>query len=66
MNRNYSRIAALVLFVFLAVSPVAFAAPRQDRGDAMVPRDRVVRIVKKIKNLVRGFVSQDEWLPPKP
>jgi hypothetical protein len=65
MNRKYSRVAALALFLYLSVSPVAVAAQR-DRDVITGPRERVVRIVKKVKNFFRGFTSQDEWTPPRP
>jgi hypothetical protein len=66
MNRNYSRVAALALFLYLSLSPVATAATRRDRDGIVDPGDRIVRIVKKIKNLFRGFTSQDELNPPTP
>lgn len=66
MNRKYSRVAALAIFLCLSVSPVSMAAQR-DRDVIDGPRERVVRIAKKIKNLVRGFITQDDSLyPPVP
>jgi hypothetical protein len=66
MNRNYSRVAALALFLYLSVSPMANAAPRRDREQIADPGQRIVRIIKKIKNIFRGFTSQDELNPPLP
>ena len=66
MNRNYSRVVALALFVYLSVAPAALAVPRLDR-DLIDPGERVVRIIKKIKNFFRGFTSQeDTQVPPFP
>ena len=66
MNRKYSRVAALALFLYLSLSPVASAAPRRDRDGIVDPGERIVRIVKKIKNFFHGFTSQDEVNPPTP
>jgi hypothetical protein len=67
MNRKYSRVAALAIFLCLSLSPVAMAAPPRDRDVIAGPGERVVRIAKKIKNLFRGFISQDDGLyPPVP
>lgn len=66
MNRKYLRVAALALFLYLSVTPAAIAAPQRDRDVIAGPGERVVRIVKKIKNFFRGFTSQDEWTPPLP
>ena len=66
MNRKYSRVAALALFLYLSVSPVAKAEHQRDRDVISGPRERVVRIVKKVKNFFRGLTSQDEWTPPRP
>jgi hypothetical protein len=66
MNRYHLRFAALALFLYLTVLPVA-AAPRRDREFGVDPGDRIVRIVKKIKSIVRGFTSQDDsQIPPIP
>jgi hypothetical protein len=66
MNRNYSRVAALVFFLCLTISPVV-AAPRRDRGARVDPGDRIVRIVKKIKHFVRGWTAEEDGLnPPTP
>jgi hypothetical protein len=65
MNRYHLRVAALAIFLCLSVFPAA-AAPRRDR-DFADPGDRIVRIVKKIKSIVRGFTSQDDsQIPPIP
>jgi hypothetical protein len=66
MNRNYTRVAALALFLYLSISPAAHAASRRDRDLITDPGERVVRIVKKIKNFFRGFTSQDDLGPPIP
>lgn len=65
MNRNYSRVAALAFFLYLSLSPVATAAQR-DRDSIVDPGERIVRIVKKIKNYFRGITSQDDLTPPTP
>jgi len=67
MNRNYLRIAALALFLYLSLSPAMAAASRRDRDGIVDPGERVVRIVKKVKNFFRGFTSQeDTQVPPVP
>jgi hypothetical protein len=67
MNRNYWRVAALALFFYLSIAPVTTAAPMRDRDTVAGPGERVVRVVKKIKIFIRGFVSQDDgMLPPVP
>jgi hypothetical protein len=66
MNRNYSRVAALALLLSL-VSPAAMAALPRDRDAVAGPSERVVRIVKKIKNIFRGITAHDDGLyPPVP
>ena len=50
MNRNYTRIAALALFLYLAVSPAANAASRKDRDLSIDPDERVVDH-QEIKNI---------------
>lgn len=66
MNRHSLRIAALALFVYLSVSPVASARVHEDRATE-TPGAAVVRLVKKIKSYFRGFTIQDEYpLPPIP
>jgi hypothetical protein len=66
MNRNYPRVAALALVVCLSYSPTATAISARDRDAITGPRERIVRIVKKVKNFFRGISSHDEWIPPKP
>ncbi len=67
MNRNYSRVAALALFLYLSVVPTTLTAAPRDRDTFVGPGERVVQIVKKIKNLFRGFTAQDDGLyPPVP
>jgi hypothetical protein len=66
MNRNYTRVAALALFLYLSIAPAAHAASRRDRDLITDPSERVVRIVKKIKDFFRGFTSQDDLGPPIP
>ena len=65
MNRKYLRVAALAIFLYLLVSPIATAATLRDR-DVADPGERVVRVVKKIKNFFRGLTTHDEWNPPLP
>ena len=65
MNRNFWRVAALVLFLFLSVSPAAMAGPRRDRDADL--GDRIVRIINKVKHIVRGFTTLDDTgIPPVP
>ena len=66
MNRNHSRVAALVLFLYLSLSPAATAAPQRDRDAIVDPGERIVRIIKKIKSYFSGITSQDELTPPTP
>lgn len=68
MNRRYLRVAALAAFLYLSLSPIASAAPRGDRDrDRLDPRERIVKIVKKVKNFFRGISSQEDLpLPPTP
>jgi hypothetical protein len=66
MNRNHSRVAALALFLYLSLSQAATAAPPRDREAIVNPGERIVRIVKKIKNYFHGITSQDELTPPTP
>ncbi|MFL6246612.1 MAG: hypothetical protein ACJ74H_11345 [Thermoanaerobaculia bacterium] len=67
MNRQYLRVAALAVFLYLSLAPVASAAPRRDRDLILDPGDRIVRIIKKVKNFFRGISSQDDYpLPPRP
>lgn len=67
MNRQYLRVTALALFLYLAASPIASAEARVDRSSIVDPGQRIVRIIKKVKNLFRGFASEDEYpLPPRP
>jgi len=66
MNQTRSRVAALVLFLSLLVTPAAVAGPRNGHDSIAGPRERLVQIVKKVKLFVRGLTSQDEWTPPLP
>jgi hypothetical protein len=67
MNRKFSRVAALALFLYVAVAPIANAASRRDRDLISDPGERIVRIAKKVKNFFRGIGSQDDQqIPPIP
>ena len=67
MNRCYLRVAALSLVVYLCASSSALAAPRTHRDVISGPGERVARIVKQVRNFLRGFTSQDDgMLPPVP
>jgi hypothetical protein len=67
MYRHYQRVAALALFLYLFASPAVMAETRRDRDQITDPGDRIVRIVKKVKSIFRGFTSQeDNPLPPVP
>ena len=67
MNRNYSRVAALAFFLYLCVSPAAMAASQRERDLFAAPGEQVARVVKKIKNVLRGFTTQeDSQIPPTP
>ena len=62
-SRRRSFIAAALVFVCLSIgfAPEAQAAPRD--GDSL--RDRIVRVIKQIRNLIPG--TNDEVAgPPKP
>ena len=70
MNRKYSRVAALALFFYLSVSSAVMAGPRADRADRDIfagPSERITRIVKKIKKIIRGITSEEDTpIPPVP
>ena len=67
MNRNYLRVAALFFFLYLCISPAAMAASRRERDFFAGPGEQISRIVKKIKNVLRGFTTQeDTQVPPIP
>ena len=55
--------AALTLVVCLSVAPVATAARP---GDGFDFRDRIAKIIKKLRNLPRIFILEDYPGPPKP
>ena len=64
MNRKYSRVAALAIFLCLSLSPVAMAASQRERDVLVGPGERVVRFVKRVKNLFRGLTTHDDSLYP--
>jgi hypothetical protein len=67
MNRRYLRVAALTVFLYLLVSPIASAAQKKDRDVIVDPGERVVRVIKKVRNFFRGLTTQDDGLtPPRP
>jgi hypothetical protein len=70
---SQSRIGAamLALVISLSVSPLLNAAPERSRGHDRAFRERerdpIVRVVKKIRDIVRKFTGQDEYpVPPIP
>jgi hypothetical protein len=65
MNRSQLRVAALSLSLYLAVSPVALAAPKRDRV-AVDPGDQIVRIIKKVVKAFRLGSQEDLPAPPIP
>jgi hypothetical protein len=66
MKLNYTRVGALALFLYLTVSPIATAAPR-DHDAIAGPVERVVRVIKKVKYFFRGYTSQEDGhVPPIP
>jgi hypothetical protein len=66
MNRYYLRVIALAIFLFVSALSGA-ASPRRDAYVRLDPGERIIRIVKKIKGIVRGFTSQDDsQIPPIP
>lgn len=65
-SRLSGRVNAVVLVLILALAPsAAFSAPR-DRDAPQKPGDRIVRIIKQIKNLFAPAVNDDAMTPPKP
>ena len=54
MSRRVSRIVAVVVLSVTLASPSAFAASRGD-GPSFSPGDRIERIIKIVKNFVRGL-----------
>lgn len=66
MNRNYPRVAALLLVVCLVVAPASLGAPARDRDTISSPYERVTRVIKKVKSFFRGITLDDDWTPPKP
>lgn len=68
MNLKYRRLsaAALTLVFCLTVAPITEAKPVQNR-DRFEPRERIVKIVKRIKDLVWRISSFDDGpQPPNP
>jgi hypothetical protein len=66
-RRRYLRVAALAVFLYLSVSPIASAAQKRDRDVIVDPRERIVRVIKKVRNFFRGLTSEDDGLtPPRP
>ncbi len=64
MNLKYRfSAAALTLVVCLALAPVTAAKPADNR-DRFEPRDRILRIVKRIKDFIGRISSQDEYPHP--
>lgn len=65
-HRFYLSAAALALFVCLSIAPLAMAAP-QSRDDDFNVRDRIERVIKKVRKFFGGITSLDELpLPPRP
>jgi hypothetical protein len=66
MNRNYLRVSALALFLYLSVAPVAVARQR-DHDVFTGPGERIIRIIKKVRTFFRGISSQEDLpVPPIP
>lgn len=65
VSRRRSFIAAALVFLCLSTgfAPEALAAPRD--GDRDTLRDRVVRVIRQIRNLLPG-TNDDVTGPPKP
>jgi hypothetical protein len=65
-HRFYMSAAALALFVCLSTAPLAIAAP-QSRDDQFTVRDRIERVIKKVRRFFGGITSLDELpIPPRP
>ena len=55
-------VAALAIIVCLSLAPVASAAP----GDRFDVREKIAKIIKKLKSLPGIKTMEDDPLPPKP
>jgi hypothetical protein len=64
-SRLTGRVITLVLVSALAVAPSTFAA-RNDREAPRTPRERIVKIIKQIRNLVVPTDNDEGTIPPKP
>jgi hypothetical protein len=64
--RQIRRVNAVLLATFLAIAPsIASAAPRH-RDKPQNPGERIVQIIKQIRNFFTPSVSEDGVIPPKP
>jgi len=64
-NHQRMRVAALALFVCLAVAPVTVAAPSRDRDYNF--SERIVRVLKKVTKLFGSVVVFEDFPnPPRP
>lgn len=61
-NRRWGA-AALALVVCLSVAPLTTAKPTEDRN-RFEPRERIVRIVKRIKDFLNRIGSQEDLPQP--
>jgi hypothetical protein len=74
MKLKYRRVSAavLALVVCLSVAPAGSARANHDREryrdrDRVEPREQVIRIVKRIKNLLGRMSAEDDYpQPPRP
>lgn len=62
LSTRRAAFAALTLVVCLALSPVAEAAPLDGRSF----REKIVKIIKKLRSLTDIRTLEDFPLPPKP
>ena len=62
-RRSFIAVALVVLCLSIGFAPEAMAAPRD--GDHDTLRDRIVRVIKQIRNLIPG-TNDEAGTPPKP
>lgn len=63
-SRLFRRIGSVVLVCVLALAPSTFAAKREP--EPRTPRERIVKIIKQIRNLIAPNDNDEGAIPPKP